>query len=385
MNVIQSQAAAGFQCLGDTCEDTCCRGWDMQVAPQTVEKYKAEAPELLDTVVERDGAFIMKRDATTDYCVKFDAGWCGIHRDRGAEFLGDACHFFPRITRAMGDTVLTSVTLSCPEAARSMLGGEGGFGWVPAASARVPYSMKQYLAEGLSEEDALGLHALFLAEAGNPDFPAEMNVMRLLAMADALQLQPQAQWLQAASFYAKMAAGRVPAPEAVATDPFNLAHALVGLVGASKASDRPRLELTTRTLCEVLGMTIDGAQVQLQPDAAQRFLAMQHHWRAYPDMQDVLRRYLQAQMSIAFFPFAGFGTTLVERMTIIGVRFATVKLALMAEARHTGAAPTPEATVRVVQSLSRFLDHLADPTLSLQIYHEAGWVRAARLHGLLMV
>jgi hypothetical protein len=88
-------------------------------------------------------------------------------------------------------------------------------------------------------------------------------------------------------------------------------------------------------------------------------------------------------MSIALFPFAGLGTTLEERTTIIGVRFAIVKLALMAEAKTCGGVPDEAAVIRIVQSLSRFLDHLADPTLSLQIFHEAGWVRAARLKALL--
>lgn len=379
---LRSHAVAAFTCTGDQCPDTCCKGWGMQLTRETVAKYEAEAPELLEAVTSGEAEYIMKRDPVTDYCVKFDAGWCGIHRDRGAEFLGDACHFFPRITRRMGDTVLTGIALSCPESARLMLMRDDAFGWQPHPEAREPFSIKQYQPATMSGEDALALHDLFLREAGNPEFTAEMNVMRLQAVVQALALQPEAQWKDAASFYFKIAAGRVPAAEAVATDPFNLVHALHGLVGASKHTARPRLNHTMQTLRDVLGMTIDGAQVHLTADAAQRFLAMAHHWRQQ-DHASLLRRYLQAQVSIAFFPFAGLGMTLAERMTVIGVRFATVKLALMAEAYAQGEL-TEETIVRVVQSLSRFMDHLADATLSLQIYHEAGWVRDARLRALLM-
>jgi hypothetical protein len=39
--------------------------------------------------------------------------------------------------------------------------------------------------------------------------------------------------------------------------------------------------------------------------------------------------------------------------------------------------------VRIVQSLSRVLDHLADPELSLKIYEEPGWLREPRLRALM--
>lgn len=380
---LQTEAVARFTCLGDACEDTCCQGWGMQLTKETVDLYNEKAPELLDAVVSGEAEFVMKRDPDTDYCVKFDKGWCGIHRDYGAEFLGDACHFFPRITRAVGGTVLTSAALSCPEAARQMLMEEGAFALVPRTPQRLPHSIKQYLSQ-MGEEEMLALHTRFLEEAGNPQFSAEENVMRLSAVVQALALQPEAKWGEASAFYFKIAASRMPAAEALATDPFNLVHALQGLVAAS-THNRPRLNATISTLTEMLGVAFRGGTVELADAAPLNFLRLQHHWKTIaPQMQSMLRRYLQAQVNIAFFPFAGFGNTLAERVTIIGVRFATVKLALMAEAAQCKGVPEEKVSIRVVQSLSRFLDHLADPTLSLQIYHEAGWMREARLRGLLM-
>lgn len=380
----QLRAVAAFTCLGDRCEDTCCQGWGMQLNREHVAKYNAEAPELLDAVTSGEAEHIMKRDPATDYCVKFEGGWCGIQRQYGADFLGDACFFFPRITRAFGEQVLTGAALSCPEAARLMLLQDDGFGWVPRDAGRLPFSLKDYAPAAMPAADAFAVHDLFLREAGNEAYSAEMNMMRLSAIAQALEHQPPAQWMQAAGFYARMAEGRVPAAEAVATDPFNLAHALVGLVGAATTGHRPRLQQTIDTLLDALGMQVQGVEVQLAPDAAQRFLRLLARWRQLPDLQPVMRRYLQAQMSVACFPFAGLGHALAERIAIIGVRFATVKLALMAEAHKQGGMPDDASIVRVVQSLSRFLDHLADPTFSLRIYQEAGWTREPRLRGLLM-
>src|ERR1043165_3275808 len=110
---IQTNAVARFSCLGADCPDTCCGGWGMQLTQETLEKYKQEAPELVDAVTSGEAELIMRRDPVTDTCVKFEQGWCSIHRDYGDAFLGDACHFFPRITRALGATILTTATLSC--------------------------------------------------------------------------------------------------------------------------------------------------------------------------------------------------------------------------------------------------------------------------------
>jgi hypothetical protein len=93
----------------------------------------------------------------------------------------------------------------------------------------------------------------------------------------------------------------------------------------------------------------------------------------------MLRRYLQAQLAQALFPFSGFGESLTGRITVIGVRYATLKLALAT----LGEAPAMDEVVAVVQTLSRFMDHLGDPTLSLQIYQETGWVREPRLRALI--
>jgi len=241
----------------------------MQLSAETVQKFEREAPELLPAVDSGEAEFIMKRDPATDFCVKFDAGWCSIHRDYGPEFLGDACHFYPRVTRALNDTVVTSMALSCPEGARSMLFGDAPFAFTAREEIRTPFTLTNYLSDG-----------------NDPDAAAQ-------------------------------------------------AHRL-------------------------------------------------HGWRhVAPAMQPVLTRYLQAQISQALFPYAGLGNSLMERVTVIAIRVATFKMALMAHVVKTGQAPTVDDAVHIAYTLSRFMDHLADATLSMAIYTETGWVREARLRALL--
>lgn len=377
---MQTQAVAKFLCLGDECPDTCCKGWGMQLTRETVDTYKANAPELMEAVSSGEAEFIMRRDPATDYCVKFDAGWCGIHKTYGDAFLGDACHFYPRITRSLGATVLTSAAMSCPEAARLMLYTPQALEWGERSEVRVPFSLRNVLPQGIDEAAALALHDLFLSLAGDETYDAEYNLMRVSALARAIEHQPVAAWPDAAPLYQGMIDSRIPEAQAEPADIFNLLHALHGLIAASP-KQRDALRALVEQMADALGAHFrEGGVIELLPDASTRALRVMAHMREQSNhMDDVLRRYLQAQLSQALFPFAGFGETLTERVTIIGVRFATLRLALST----LPVMPSEAQVVGVVYNLSRFMDHLADPTLSLAIYRETGWVREARLRAII--
>ena len=96
-------------------------------------------------------------------------------------------------------------------------------------------------------------------------------------------------------------------------------------------------------------------------------------------MAPILKRWLQAQITMSSFPFSGFGRDLQERAVTLAIRFATLRLALMS-------APSLEQSevIRIVQSFSRFIDHLADPELSMLAYKELGWTSLARLRGVVL-
>ena len=377
---------AQFSCLGDQCEDTCCKGWGMQLSAQTVEKYQREAPELMDAVTSGEAEHIMKRDPATDYCVKFEAGWCGVHAKYGTDFLGDACHFFPRTTRGLGDAAVMTASLSCPEVVRLALLQDGGFSHEQSEAARLPHSLKNYAPEGLDEATCLNIHRAFIDAALDEQAAPEMVMARLRSVAASLQSVDIKSWGMAAPFYLKHADARLPQPEAQIADPFNLLNALQGLIGASRKTSRPRLEWTLRDIEQALHVTLDWERLSIatSEQSLAAWQAMQARWQAEwaAHFAPMLRRWIAAQLAVALFPFGGFGDTLTDRATLLGVRFATLKLALMSACQMKGGLIADADVVRVVQSLARFLDHLADPALSMQIYSETGWVREPRLRAL---
>lgn len=380
----QSGWLKDFQCLGDKCEDTCCKGWGMQVDDATLARYKAQAPELLDAVTSGEAAHIMKRDEETDYCVKFDNGWCSVHAEKGSDFLGDACHFFPRITRQLGDVVIQSASVSCPEIARLALLKEAENRWHQSDEERLPYSMFNYLPEDIEGDKALAIHEAFLTAATAEDASIGHIIARLHAVAHSMMLVDKATWPLAVEFYLKSADSRLTQPQSSEMDAMQLFHALDGLENATKKSMRPRLRAVIDTIKQALEVKVDKETgvIHASDKTANNLKTMQEGWQFVDEKwQPYFKRLLRTELEMALFPFSGFGETLADRITIMGVRIATLRLALQSHL-FVHQTLTEEDAVTITQSIARFLDHLADPTLSMQIYTETGWVKTERLWGL---
>src|SRR5579884_4117909 len=193
--ILRTQSVSRFTCLGDRCEDTCCQNWSMQVDDATLALYRKEAPELLDVVEPSpDAPAIMRKNPNTGFCVRLEGGLCGIHKQYGAKFLGDACYFYPRVTRRLGEQVVQTATLSCPEIARLTLLQDHGCELVPADAERLPHSLKNYLPEGESAEDALAIHRAFVQAAGDPSVSAVQALLRMNSASRSLERIDRKSW-----------------------------------------------------------------------------------------------------------------------------------------------------------------------------------------------
>lgn len=387
--VSQPAFLSQFVCIADKCEDTCCRGWNMQLDAPTYQKYQEKAPELLNAVAKEELGYIMRRDAKTDYCVKFQEGICGIHKEKGTEFLGNACHFYPRATRTLGDQHVMMAVPSCPEVVRLALMQEDGLAMEQAEYERLPHGLANILPDGFSADDAHSVHHACLAKAADTSLSPEEAIMHINSVVHSLVRIDQATWKDAVPFYLKNAATRLSEPEAKPEDPFNLLHSACGLIIASRKTPSARLKQTFSHMEAMLDSRLDWQNITIETseNSVAQYAEASAFWgtHAQKAMEPVLRRWLQLQLMMAVFPFGGFGEALTDKVAILGVRYATIRLALMAEVWHAQGIPEECDTVRAIQSLSRILDHLADPSYSLAIYNETGWTQEKRLAGLLNI
>ena len=112
-----------FQCTAAECEDTCCAGWAIMIDEDTLEKYeKMDGPfgnRLKNSIDWKEGCFLQhdKRCAFLN-----DQNLCDIHIEAGEHMLCDTCRNYPRHREEFEGVREGSLSLSCIEAAKIILG-----------------------------------------------------------------------------------------------------------------------------------------------------------------------------------------------------------------------------------------------------------------------
>lgn len=122
---------AQFECIGGTCEDTCCAGWYIAIDDVTYKKYKkVKHPELkkrLDKeLVARKGAVtedhVAKIKLKNGRCAFLSKqNLCDIYSCLGEGYLSHTCTLYPRTINKINECLEYSLAFSCPEAARKIL------------------------------------------------------------------------------------------------------------------------------------------------------------------------------------------------------------------------------------------------------------------------
>ena len=125
MKLIKPSYFDTFRCIASACPDSCCKEWDVLVDPNKAAYYRSLTGELGDrlrqVLTEEDGHTFMLIENRRCPMWRTD-GLCRIQAELGEGALCKTCREFPRLTHDYGDFVELGLELSCPEAARIILG-----------------------------------------------------------------------------------------------------------------------------------------------------------------------------------------------------------------------------------------------------------------------
>ena len=116
-----------FACLAGVCPDTCCASWQVVIDPESLAFYQSLGGELgaqvREAIEEIEGEPCFRlRDGKC--ALLTPEGLCPIQRDCGHERLCAICRSFPRFSTEIGARRELGLSLSCPEAARLILGSD---------------------------------------------------------------------------------------------------------------------------------------------------------------------------------------------------------------------------------------------------------------------
>lgn len=132
VNLLSPDYYDKFNCIGSTCEDTCCYGWTVPVDEKTYKKYRKLKNSVLRSNLDRyikrnrkdpSHSFYAKLILNEDYYCPFldNNKLCAIQKDMGIEYLSKVCKLYPREANYVNNVLERFMTISCPEAARTIL------------------------------------------------------------------------------------------------------------------------------------------------------------------------------------------------------------------------------------------------------------------------
>lgn len=112
-----------FSCIGKDCEDTCCAGWSIVIDEKSLAKYhRFPGPfgnRLHNSIDWKEGTFQQRQRR----CAFLnDENLCDIYMEAGRDKLCKTCRTYPRHIEEFEGVREISLSLSCPEAARIILG-----------------------------------------------------------------------------------------------------------------------------------------------------------------------------------------------------------------------------------------------------------------------
>lgn len=112
-----------FQCIAGDCENTCCAGWGIMIDNKTLEKYRkypgSFGSRLYNSIDWKEQSF----QQTKKRCAFLNENdLCDIYSEAGKDMLCKTCKRYPRHLEEFENLREVSLSLSCPEVARMILG-----------------------------------------------------------------------------------------------------------------------------------------------------------------------------------------------------------------------------------------------------------------------
>lgn len=130
MKIVKPDYFDRFRCIAGSCPDSCCKEWEVQVDANAAALYRG-----LPGVLGDDLRRVLREEGGETYMTISNGrcpmwrtdGLCRIQAELGESALCKTCREFPRLTHDYGDFTELGLELSCPEAARWILGDSVGF------------------------------------------------------------------------------------------------------------------------------------------------------------------------------------------------------------------------------------------------------------------
>ena len=158
-----------FQCKAGACHHTCCQTWEIDIDPDTEQRYRETEGPLGEELrawmrTAEDGSTCFRLNEK-GYCHFLrDDGLCRLILEKGENYLGRICTMHPRFYKYIGDTIELCGTGLCCEKTCEQLQAAPSLSFM-METADAPFSfaaLLQALGVDITENDTLWQPALTL-------------------------------------------------------------------------------------------------------------------------------------------------------------------------------------------------------------------------------
>lgn len=157
VKLITPSYVRNFQCIGGSCEDSCCIGWDIDIDKITFRKYfrtkntemKKEFSKYVytnDSCDSEEVDYGRVRIKENKWCPFLnDKKLCNIYTNLGEDYLSNVCHSYPRLYNILDDVFEMSLFMSCPEAVRQLMASPDPINFIEEDVALDKYIVHSYI------------------------------------------------------------------------------------------------------------------------------------------------------------------------------------------------------------------------------------------------
>ena len=181
MKLIAPDYYREFRCIADKCRHSCCIGWEIDIDPDTREKYRRVPGDFgarLNASIE-DGEVSTFRLGAGERCPMLNAsGLCDLITTLGEENLCQICADHPRFRSFFTDRTEIGLGLCCEEAARLILTREAPMQLLAIEDDGIDEALPK------EEADMLDLRTELIALLQDRTRPIEARLDALLAAVD---------------------------------------------------------------------------------------------------------------------------------------------------------------------------------------------------------
>ena len=133
MKLVMPDFYPDFHCIGSACQDNCCIGWEIDIDPETAQRYRqiggALGERLQKEIAWEEPAHF--RLAGKDRCPFLNVqNLCDLYQQLGEDSLCQICQDHPRFRNVIGNREEIGLGLCCEEAVRLLISHLQPLGWI---------------------------------------------------------------------------------------------------------------------------------------------------------------------------------------------------------------------------------------------------------------